>query len=121
MSASYINGVLGVLVQALLIICVAILTVLWICICGNHCLRVSLSDEDARPTTCCNALGSSDEIDAQIFTKYESDEEWTPTKVNAAYAKFYDGMCDEELHNMEKSHLSNYTGIIRERRFITSR
>jgi hypothetical protein len=92
MSASYINGVLGVFVQAMLIICVAVLTALWIRIRGNRCLRVSLSD---------NALGSSDERDAQIFTEYESDEEWTPTKVNAAYAKFYDGMCDEELHNME--------------------
>jgi hypothetical protein len=62
---------------------------------------VSLSDEDARPTMCSDALGSSDEIDAQIFTEYLSDEEWIPAKVNAAYAKFYEGMCDEELHNME--------------------
>jgi hypothetical protein len=50
---------------------------------------------------CSDALGSSDEIDAQIFTEYLSDEEWIPAKVNAAYAKFYEGMCDEELHNME--------------------
>jgi hypothetical protein len=62
---------------------------------------VSLSSEDARPTTCSDALDISDEIDAQILTEYESDEEWTPARVNAAYAKFYDGMCDEELHNME--------------------
>jgi hypothetical protein len=101
MSASYINGVLGVFVQAMLIICVAVLTALWIRIIVNHCVRVSLSNEDARPTVCSDALGSSDERDAQIFTEYELDEEWTPAKVNAAYAEFYDGMCDEELYNME--------------------
>jgi hypothetical protein len=40
-------------------------------------------------------------LGCEASEQYLAEEIWTPTKVYAAYAEYYEGMCEEDLENLE--------------------
>jgi hypothetical protein len=92
--------VLEVSVEALFLICMAVITVFWI--------RSRSTCRKSAATVRTEGCGNSTDRDVVTLeglgceaSKHLAEETWTPAEVYAAYAKYYEGMCEEELENLE--------------------
>jgi hypothetical protein len=101
MTASIMSGVLDLSVQALILLNLAILAVVWVHNRGPYRVIARGSFVEAMPPSSDDNVRLSNEIEAEFIDDQQSEEEWSPAEVYAAYAEFYEGLCKEEIDNLE--------------------
>jgi hypothetical protein len=88
-------------IETVIVICTVILTIVWMV--SRQQYRQSSIPLGLNSTGNDSESGEleSDSGESECRTENLSEEEWTLALVHSAYAEFYDGMCEEELGNLE--------------------
>jgi hypothetical protein len=88
-------------IETVIVICTVILTIMWMV--SRQQYRQSSIPLGLNSTGNDSESGEleSESGESECRTDNLSKEEWTPALVHSAYAEFYDGMCEEELGNLE--------------------
>jgi hypothetical protein len=88
-------------IETVIVICTVILTIVWMV--SRQQYRQSSIPLGLNSTGNDSESGEleSESGESECRTDNLSEEEWTPALVHSAYAEFYDGMCEEELGNLE--------------------
>jgi hypothetical protein len=88
-------------IETVIVICTVTLTIVWMV--SRQQYRQSSIPLGLNSTGNDSESGEleSDSGESECRTENLSEEEWTLALVHSAYAEFYDGMCEEELGNLE--------------------
>jgi hypothetical protein len=88
-------------IETVIVICTVILTIVWMV--SRQQYRQSSIPLGLNSTGNDSESGELESESGESECRIDnlSEEEWTPALVHSAYAEFYDGMCEEELENLE--------------------
>jgi hypothetical protein len=83
------------------LICLAVITVLWVRNWSTCRKRAATFRTEGCGNSTDQDIVIVEGLGCEASEQYLAEEIWTPTKVYAAYAEYYEGMCEEDLENLE--------------------